>query len=59
MVNFSGIFDTGQVRNVLDDERQINRWKGIGSRFKDKLIKMIKNINGRFDDYSIFIALEL
>ena len=28
------------------------RWKGIVSRFKGKLIKMIKNVNGRFD-YSI------
>ena len=37
----------------LDDKRQINRWKGIVSRFKGKLVKMIKNANGRFDDYSI------
>ena len=59
MVSFSGILDTGQVRHFLDDERQISRWNRIGSRFKDKLIKMIKDINGRFDDYSIFIALEL
>ena len=28
-----------------DDQRQINRWKGIVSRFKDILIKMIKNDN--------------
>ena len=27
--------------------------KGIVSRFKGKLIKMIKDINGRFDDYSL------
>ena len=27
--------------------------KGIVSRFKGKLIKMIKDINGRFDDYSV------
>ena len=37
----------------LDDERQINRWKGIVSRFKGKLIKIIKDVNGRFDNYSI------
>ena len=36
----------------MDDERQINRWKGIASRFKDNLIKMIKDVV-RFDDYSI------
>ena len=36
----------------LDGERQIDRWKEIVSRFKKKLIKMIKDVNGRFDDYS-------
>ena len=36
-----------------DDERQINRWKKIVSRFKGKLIKMIKDVDGRFDGYSI------
>ena len=40
-------------RRSLDDEKQINRWKGIGSRFKGELIKMIKDVNGRFDDYSM------
>ena len=37
----------------LDDTRQIARRKGIVSRFKGKLIKMIKDVNGRFDDCSI------
>ena len=37
----------------MDDERQIKRWKGIVSRFKGKLIKMIKDVNGNFNDYSI------
>ena len=27
--------------------------KKIGIRFKGKLVKMIKDVNGRFDDYSI------
>ena len=40
-------------RRSLDDERQIKKWKRIVSRFKGKLVKMIKNANGRFDDYSI------
>ena len=35
---------------MYDDERQNARWKGIVSRFKDKLVKMIKDVNGRFDD---------
>ena len=36
-------------RRSLDNEIQINRWKGIVSRFKGKLI----DVNGKFDDYSI------
>ena len=34
-------------------ERQINRWKGIVGRFKGKLVKMIEDVDGKFDDYSI------
>ena len=33
-------------RRSVDDKRQI-------FRFKDKLVKMIRAVNGRFDDYSI------
>ena len=40
-------------RKSLDDKRQINRWKKTVSTFKDKLIKMTKEVYGRFDDYSI------
>ena len=36
-----------------DDERQINRWKRIVSKFKGKLINMFKDVNSIFDDYSI------
>ena len=32
---------------------RVNRWKGIISSFTGKLIKMIKDVKGRFDDYSI------
>ena len=31
----------------------MKRWKGIVNRFKSKLIKMIKIVDSRFDDYSI------
>ena len=34
-------------RRSLDDKRQISRWKGILSRFKDKLRKTIKDADGR------------
>ena len=37
---------------ILDDKRQIRRWKENVSRFKGKLAKMIKDVNCRFDDYS-------
>ena len=40
-------------RRSLDDKRQIARWKGLVSRFKDKLVKTIKDVNGKFDDYFI------
>ena len=52
MVCLNGILDFQWYlmlgRRSLDDKTQINR-----RRFKGKLIKMIKDINGRFDDYSI------
>ena len=44
-------------RRSVDDERQIKRSKGIVSRFKDKLIKMIKDVNGIFNDYFISPAI--
>ena len=40
-------------RRSQDDERQINRWKKIVSRFRDKLVAMIKDAGSKFDDYSI------
>ena len=40
-------------RRLEDDERQINRWKKIVSRFSGKFVKMIKNAGSKFDDYSI------
>ena len=40
-------------RKPLDDKRQIARWKIIVKRFKGKLVKIIKEVDGGFDDYSI------
>ena len=31
-----------------DNERQINRWKGILSRFKGELVKIVKNVGSKF-----------
>ena len=39
-------------RRSKDDERQINRWKRIVSRFSGKLVKMIKDAGSKCDDYS-------
>ena len=51
-------------RRLKDDKRKINSWKEIVSRFRDKLVKMIKDVGSKFDNYSIspkirqnFIAL--
>ena len=52
MVGFSGILGTVEEWK-MDDERQINRWKKIVSRFRGKLVKMIKDSGSTFDDYSI------
>ena len=40
-------------RRSADDERQIKRWNGIVSRFKGKLIKIIKDVNGKSNHYFI------
>ena len=40
-------------RRSKDNERQINRWKKIVSRFRGKLVKMIRDAGSKFDDYSI------
>ena len=53
MVGFSGIFRYWLGRRSLDDKRQIARWNSIVSRFKGKLVKMIKDVDGKFDNYSI------
>ena len=38
-------------RRSKDDERQINRWTKIVSRVRGKLVKMIKYVGSKFDDY--------
>ena len=40
-------------RRPKDDERQTYRWKKIVSRFSGKLVKMIKGVGSKYDDYSI------
>ena len=52
MNDFNGILDIGQAEDHVMIKK-IARWNGIVSRLKGKLIKMIKNADGSFDDYSI------
>ena len=40
-------------RKSGDDRRQIKRRKKIVSRFRGKLVKMIKDAGSKFNDYSI------
>ena len=44
-------------RRSSDDKRQIARWNGVVSIFKGKLVEMIKDTNGKFDDYSISLKI--
>ena len=53
MLGFSGTLDTDQVEDQKMIKDRNNRWKGIVSRFKGKLVKMIKDGGSKFDDYSI------
>ena len=50
MNGFTCIFGYWLGRISSDDERQINRWKEIVSRFE---VKMIKDASGKIDDYSV------
>ena len=38
MVGFNGILNIGKEEDLKNDQRQINRWKRIVSRFKSILI---------------------
>ena len=40
-------------RRSKHDKRQINRCKKIASRFRGKLVKMIRNAGSKYDDFSI------
>ena len=40
-------------RRSNNEKGQINRWKKIVSRFKSKLVKIIKNSGSKYDNYSI------
>ena len=53
MVGFSGILGTGQVEDWKMMKDKLIDGEKIVSRFRSKLVKMIKNADSKFDDYSI------
>ena len=54
---FQWYFRYWSGRRSKDDKRQINRWKKIVSRFRGKLVKMIRDFGSKFDDYSISLKI--
>ena len=50
MVGFSGILGIGQVEVQKMIKNKLNRWKKIASRFRGKLVKMIRDTGNKFDD---------
>ena len=53
MDGFSGILDTGLVEEQKMMKDKLIDGKKIVSRFRSKLVKMIKHADSKFDDYSV------
>ena len=52
MDGFNDILDIIWAEEVKMTKK-IKRWKGIVNRFKGILVRMIKDADSKFDDYSI------
>ena len=48
---FQQYFRSWLGRRSKDDKRQINGWKEIVSRFRGKLVNMVRDAGSKFDDY--------
>ena len=53
MVGFSGILGNGWVEDLKMIKDKWIDGKKIVIRFRGKLVKMIKDVGSKFDDYSI------
>ena len=53
MVGFSGILGICQVEDQKMIKDKLIDGKNIIRRFKSKLVKVIKNADSKYDDYSI------
>ena len=54
---FQWYFRYWSGRRSKDDEGQINRWRKFVTKFRDKLVKMIRDAGSKFDDYSILLKI--
>ena len=52
MVGFSDILGTGQVEDQKMIKDKLIDGKEIVSRFRGKLVEMIRDVGSKFDDYS-------
>ena len=59
MVGFSGILDTGWVEDQKTMRGKLIDGKKVVSRFRGKLVKMIKISGIKLDDYSISPKIRL
>ena len=53
MVGFSGILGTGWVEDQKITKDKVTDGKKIVIRFRGKLVRMIKDVGSKHDDYSI------
>ena len=52
MVSFTGTLGTGQVEDQKMIKDKLIDGKEIVSRFRGKLVEMIRDVGSKFDDYS-------
>ena len=57
MVGFSGILGTAQVEDWKMMKDKLIDVKKIASRFRGKLVKMIRYVGSKFDDYSVLLKI--
>ena len=53
MVGFSDILGTGQIEDQKMIKDKLIDEKKIVSRFRGKLVEMIRDVRSKFDDYSV------
>ena len=59
MHGFCSILDIGKVENFQMMKGKLIDGKKIVSRFRGKLVKMIKDAGSKSDDYSVLLEIRL